>query len=64
MSKSNQATQTKRNRERSRQERQQQKQDKRVLRNEQKKERDRSIADGSDPDLAGIMPGPQPKETL
>jgi len=55
-----QATQAKRNRERSKQERQQEKQEKRTLRSEMKKDRDRSIADGSDPDLAGIVPGPQP----
>lgn len=60
MGRTSQATQAKRNRERSKQERQQEKQEKRSLRNELKKERDRSLADGSDPDLAGIVPGPQP----
>ena len=54
------ATQAKRNRERSKQERQQEKEQKRQLRKEQKKEREHLAADGSDPDLAGIFPGPQP----
>ncbi|MGK5083275.1 hypothetical protein WDW37_08205 [Bdellovibrionota bacterium FG-1] len=36
------------------------KQEKRVFRNESKKERERLVADGVDPDLAGIFPGPQP----
>ena len=54
------ATQEKRNRERSKQERQQEKQEKRVMRNALKKERDRSDDSGIDPDLAGIVPGPQP----
>lgn len=60
MGRPSQATKAKRDRERSRQEHQQEKQEKRALRNEQKKERDKSVADGEDPDLAGIVPGPQP----
>jgi hypothetical protein len=60
MAKPSRATQAKRNRERSRQERQQEKQEKRVTRIEQKKERERYLADGIDPDLAEIVPGPQP----
>jgi hypothetical protein len=58
--KPNRATQAKRNRERSKQERQQEKQEKRSLRNDQKKERDLLIADGMDPDLIGMVAGPQP----
>jgi len=54
------ASQAKRQRERSKQERQQEKQEKRLQRKEMKKERDRQVADGEDPDLAGITPGPQP----
>lgn len=54
------ATQAKRNRERSKKERQQEKDEKRSLRKELKKERARIAADGFDPDLLGIQPGPQP----
>jgi signal transduction histidine kinase len=53
-------TQAKRNRERSKQERNQEKQEKRLIRKEQKKERDRLSGEGHDPDLDGIVPGPQP----
>ncbi len=60
MAKSGRLTQTKRNRERTKQERQQEKQEKRAIRGEQKKERDLLAADGVDPDLAGIVAGPQP----
>jgi hypothetical protein len=60
MAKPNQATQAKRNRERSKQEQRQEKQEKRNLRGESKKDRDRSLENGIDPDLAGIVPGPQP----
>jgi hypothetical protein len=59
MAKPGPVTQAKRNRERSKQERKQEKQEKRTLRKEQKKERSRMVADGTDPDLAGIVPGPQ-----
>jgi hypothetical protein len=58
----NQAARTKRDRERQRQERQKEKQDKRSHRSELKKERERLIADGADPDLAGITPGPQARD--
>ena len=61
MGRPNQATKAKRDRERSRQERQQEKQEKRVQRSELKKERDQFMASGEDPDLAGIVPGPQPR---
>ena len=60
MAKPGPTTQAKRNRERSRQERQQEKEQKRLLRKEQRKERERLVVDGHDPDLAGIVPGPQP----
>jgi hypothetical protein len=53
-------TQAKRNRERSRQERNQEKQERKSMRKEQKKERERLVASGVDPDLDGIVPGPQP----
>lgn len=63
MTKPNQAARTKRDRERSRQEYQQEKKEKRASRSElNKAERDRMIANGIDPDIAGIMPGPQPSE--
>ena len=53
------ASQTKRNRERLKHERHQEKEQKREVRKEQRKERDRLIAEGKDPDLAGIIAGPQ-----
>jgi hypothetical protein len=62
MGRPGQATQAKRNRERSKQERQQEKQEKRSVRKENKKERDRLHSEGYDPDLEGIVPGPQPME--
>ena len=53
-------TQQKRARERAKQERQQEK----VRRREEAKSRkgttERTAADGEDPDIAGIIPGPQP----
>ena len=60
MGRPNQATKAKRDRERQRQERQQEKHEKRAFRSEAKKERGRLTEDGVDPDLAGIVPGPQP----
>jgi hypothetical protein len=60
MARPNQAARTKRDRERQRQERQQEKGEKRAQRSESKKDRERQIADGVDPDLIGIYPGPQP----
>jgi hypothetical protein len=54
------STQAKRNRERSRQERNQEKLEKKSQRKEQKKERAALVANGVDPDLDGIVPGPQP----
>lgn len=60
MGRPNQATKAKRDRERQRQERQQEKQQKRAFRTEAKKERGDAVTDGIDPDLIGIVPGPQP----
>jgi len=54
------ASQAKRSRERLKQERHQEKQEKRESRKEQRKERDRLISEGKDPDLEGIVAGPQP----
>ena len=53
------ASQAKRQRERMKSERHQEKAEKREIRKEQRKERDRLIAEGKDPDLDGIVPGPQ-----
>jgi hypothetical protein len=63
MGKSQHATQAKRNRERLKQERQQEKEQKRAQRDLLKKERDLMITEGEDPDLVGIIPGPQPVST-
>lgn len=60
MGRPNQATKAKRDRERLRQERQQEKIEKRARRSEIKKERTQQISDDIDPDLIGIVPGPQP----
>ena len=60
MAKPNKAARNKRDRERLKHERQQEKQEKRAQRSELKKGRERLISDGVDPDLAGIVPGPQP----
>jgi hypothetical protein len=49
----------KRDRERSRQDRQQEKNQRRQQRKEDRKNPS-PIADGVDPDLVGIVPGPQP----
>lgn len=60
MGKPSRATQAKRNRERSLQERKQEKQEQRAFRKEMKKNRAESLEAGVDPDLLGIVPGPQP----
>ena len=60
IAKQNKATQAKRNRERSQQERKQEKDERRAQRKELRKERDALLADGIDPDLVGIVAGPQP----
>lgn len=59
MGKSSQATQAKRQRERNQQERQQEKRSEKALRKEQKKSDRLNGIEGEDPDLAGIVPGPQ-----
>lgn len=56
----NKATQTKRNRERSKREWQQAKEEKRALRGKDKEDREALIQSGVDPDLVGIVAGPQP----
>ncbi len=60
MAKPARATQEKRNRERALKERQQEKKEDRVVRKEARKGRDELIESGIDPDLVGIVPGPQP----
>ena len=61
MGRPSQATKAKRDRERMLQEWKQDKHEKRTQRNaEQKEERERLLEKGIDPDLAGIVPGPQP----
>ena len=52
-------TQEKRRRERARQEMKAEKDRDRAIRKEQKKLRDESLLPGEDPDLAGIIAGPQ-----
>jgi len=52
-------TQAKRNRERSRDEHHKNKEEKKAVREEQRKERDKLVESGIDPDLEGIIPGPQ-----
>jgi hypothetical protein len=49
----------KRNREQARREKNQAKNERRAQRAEEKKNRPQA-ADGEDPDIAGIVPGPQP----
>ena len=54
-------TQAKRKRERDKQEKRKAKQERRAMRKEQKNQKaENSIDTGEDPDLAGIIPGPQP----
>ncbi len=53
-------TALKRQKELARRERQQKKARRRELRHAESDERRRSAASGVDPDLAGIVPGPQP----
>ena len=55
------ATQAKRRRERAKQEKRKAKEEKRALRKELKAEKAQQARDSDeDPDLAGIVPGPQP----
>lgn len=49
----------KRQRERARQQKKQEKAERRAKRNAEKREHPREL-DGVDPDIAGIVPGPQP----
>ncbi|OFZ54814.1 MAG: hypothetical protein A2428_04565 [Bdellovibrionales bacterium RIFOXYC1_FULL_54_43] len=61
MGKPNRATQEKRNRERAQKERQQEKEFERAIRKESRVDRAASLERGIDPDLVGIVPGPQPR---
>ncbi len=54
------ATQEKRRRERNKQDAKAEKERDRAVRKEQKKLRDENLVEGEDPDLVGIVPGPQP----
>jgi len=54
------ATQAKRQRERKQKEKRKAKADERALRKEEKARNERPVAPGQDPDLEGIVPGPQP----
>ena len=63
MGRPSRATQTKRTRERANQERQKNKREERAIRKEQKKidrEGQPGLVFQEDPDLIGIIPGPQP----
>lgn len=60
MPRANKATQQKRNRERALKEKKQQKDAARAQRREAKKDRPADADGNVDPDLAGIIPGPQP----
>lgn len=53
-------TQLKRARERARQEKQQQKTARRLEAKARRATEGTAVADGEDPDIAGIVPGPQP----
>lgn len=63
MAKPTRATQAKRQRERAQKENQQAKQQRREVRAEEKKTRASQLAEGIDPDLVGIYPGPQTRES-
>lgn len=60
---SNHSPRDKRQRERAQKERQQEKEEKRRLRKEQKVARAAGADPGEDPDLIGIVAGPQPVES-
>jgi hypothetical protein len=64
MAKPTRATQAKRQRERSQKENQQAKQERREIRAEEKKIRASQLAEGIDPDLVGIYPGPQSRPEI
>jgi hypothetical protein len=55
-----QGTATKRQKEQKRLEARQKKQQEKAMRKKEKAERPAAAADGVDPDIAGIVPGPQP----
>ncbi len=59
MAKSSRPSQEKRNRERSQKERQLIKQEQRTIRKQERTDRAAKLPDGVDPDLVGIVPGPQ-----
>ncbi len=59
MAKNRKATAAKRQRERARQEKNKEKAEKRAQRQAERRDRPRGD-EGEDPDLAGIVPGPQP----
>ena len=59
MAKPNQAARTKRDRERMKQEWQNEKQERRAQKADSKQDRAQLAAQGIDPDLVGITPGPQ-----
>lgn len=64
MGRPSRATQEKRNRERAQKERQQEKEEQRALRSNSREDRSAARAQGIDPDLIGIFPGPQaPQES-
>jgi hypothetical protein len=52
---------TKRQKEAARREYQQKKEERKEQRKKEKAERPKSSGSGEDPDIAGIIPGPQPK---
>ncbi|HYV17395.1 MAG TPA: hypothetical protein VFC25_00015 [Verrucomicrobiae bacterium] len=62
MSKRSQSSFMKRQKEIARQERRQDKLARKVERNKQREEAAAGRADGIDPDIAGIIPGPQPPD--
>jgi len=51
----------KRNREQAKREKQQEKAARRAERAQDRQRRGEGVADGEDPDIAGIIPGPQPR---
>jgi hypothetical protein len=60
MGQPNRATQGKRNREKAKQEKQAEKREDRARRKEVRESRALQSNGGEDPDIAGIVPGPQP----
>jgi hypothetical protein len=54
---------TKRKKELARQEKLKQKLERKAQRDREKKDRDPNAPEEEDPDIAGIVPGPQPPET-